>query len=39
MTKGKTPLIQKDPSKGTAPKQLQIHNLPINDVENECQHK
>ena len=34
MTKGKTILIQKDRSKRTAPKQLQTHNLPTNDVEN-----
>ena len=34
MTKGKTPWIQKDPSKGTTHKQLQIHNLPTDDVEN-----
>ena len=34
MTKGKTTLIQKDPNKGTTPKQLQTHNLPTNDVEN-----
>ena len=34
MTKGKTTLIQKDPRKGTAPKQLQTHNLPTNDTEN-----
>ena len=34
MTKGKTTLIQKDPSKGTAPKQLQTYNLPTDDVEN-----
>ena len=34
MTKRKTILIQKDPSKGTAPKQLQINNLPTDDEEN-----
>ena len=34
MSTGKITLIQKDPSKGTAPKQLQTHNLPTDDVEN-----
>ena len=34
MTKGKTTLIQKDPSQRYCPKQLQTHNLPTNDVEN-----
>ena len=34
MTKGKTTLIQKDPVKGIAPKQLQTHNVPTYDVEN-----
>ena len=33
MTKGKTTLIQKDPSKGL-PKQLKTHNLFTDDVEN-----
>ena len=33
MTKSKTRLIQKDLLKGTASKQLQIHNLPTDDVE------
>ena len=34
MTKGKTTLIQKDPPQRNRPKQLQTHNLPIDDVEN-----
>ena len=29
MTKGKTTLIQKGPLKGSTPKQLQTHNVPI----------
>ena len=34
ITKGKTTLIQKDPSKGTASKQLHTHKMPTDDVEN-----
>ena len=29
-----TTLIQKDPTKGTAPQQLQTHIVPTDDVEN-----
>ena len=39
MTKGMTTLIQKDPRKSTAPKQLQTRNVPIYDGENTNGHK